>query len=137
MQFGVTGQQPRVVYQADDSLVQSVRKMRDHCHSVGRHIVNRPVRVQTMDGQTFEGTVVKLEGGILYMQTNINQPQAPAAYSGLPASGDYRAYPGLPGYGAGFGPGFGYAPGFFPAYNPYYQTILPLVLYELLVISLL
>lgn len=125
MQLGMTGQQSRVVYQADESLVHSVRKMRDHCHSIGRHILNQPVRVQTIDGQMFEGTVVKLEGGVLYMQTNMGQNHAHTVNPNLPSYGDYRAYPGVP----GFGPGFGF--------NPYYQTILPLVLYELLVISLL
>ncbi|GEM_PF-383717 len=130
MKYETTGQQPNVIYQADDTLVQSVRNMRDHCHSIGRHIMNQPVRVQTMDGQTIEGTVVKMEGGILYMQTNTQtMPHT------LPAHSDYRVYPGVPGFG--FGPGVGYGPGFSPAYNPYYQTILPLVLYELLVISLL
>ncbi|MCY9580701.1 acetyl-CoA acetyltransferase [Paenibacillus alvei] len=92
----------QVVYQADGSLVQALRETRDHIHHVCHSYMNRPVRIQTIDGFTCDGVIVNVDRGIVYVQT-----QQPVMQRGL-----YNAY----------------------MYN---NVILPLVLYELLVITLM
>ncbi len=87
----------QIVYQADPTWVQSIRAMKEKLHSIGSQYIGRYVRIQTIDGQQFEGTVVQVDRGLLYLNVNQN---------------------------------FGYQ-------RPYNPAILPLVLYELLVITLL
>ncbi|MGG1314769.1 MULTISPECIES: hypothetical protein [Cohnella] len=90
-----------IVYKADQVWCDHVRKTRKRLSGICAQCMHRPVRVQTIDGHTYEGTVIGSDAGHLYLQVN-------------PAAGDYRF----------LGP---FAAG----------SILPLVLYELLVITLL
>lgn len=90
-----------VLYQADQAWTEHVKKHRQKLAGIcGRHL-NRPVRVQTIDGHTYEGTIVGTDGCHLHLMTR-------------PTEHDHRF----------FGP---YAA----------NSILTLVLYELLVITLL
>lgn len=68
--------------------------------------MHRGVRVQTMDGNVYEGTIVQVDDRFLYLS--------------VPQATQNRAF----------------FPGAF-GFNPASNVILPLVLYELLVISLL
>lgn len=105
----------QVLYQLHPNTAMSIKNMRDHFHQSCGQYLNHTVRVQTIDGHSYEGTLTAIEGGHLYLS-----PLADNTASGYV---DNRAY--YPGY-----------PGYYP--SPYYNnTILPLVLYELLVISLL
>lgn len=91
----------QIIFQADPNMTQHVKHIRDHVHQQMRGYMHRTIRVQTMDGFTYEGVLMNVDGGILYL--------------GVPASAPMSR-----------------------AYNPYYNNvILPLVLYELLVITLL
>lgn len=94
--------EPQSVYQAKGSFVQSLRDMREKMHHLCHKYMHRPVRIQTMDGMIYDGVIVNMDRGILYIQM-----QQPVIQRGL-----YNAY----------------------MYN---NVILPLVLYELLTISLL
>jgi hypothetical protein len=88
-----------VIYQADPSHTHVVKHMKDHIHSIGKQYLGHKVRVQTLDGNVLDGTIIKIEGTHLYLHIHTH---------------DHRAF-----------------------YNPAAATILPLVLYELLVITLL
>jgi hypothetical protein len=129
-----------VVFQC--GCVDTLHRKREQLQQVCRSYMNRPVRVETIDGEVVEGVLVQADRRHVYIAVRPNMP-------------DFRVpYPGYPGLGPGFGPGFGpgpgpgyypgpgFGPGPYPApYPGYYPNpagaILPLVLYELLVISLL
>ncbi|WNQ10937.1 acetyl-CoA acetyltransferase [Paenibacillus aurantius] len=89
--------QPQVLYQADPAVTQTLKSKRDQMYSLGQSCMNRHIRVQTIDGQVYEGTVAGIDGGHLYLE--------------VPTPGARSLY--------------------------YNNVILPLVLYELLVITLL
>jgi hypothetical protein len=90
-----------VIYRADPNMMQTIRHKRDQVHQMAHKYMNHPIRVQTVDGHVYQGLLVNLDGGHLYLNVSGN-PQMSRQY------------------------------------NPYYNNvILPLVLYELLVITLL
>ncbi|GAB6927840.1 hypothetical protein JCM10914A_18230 [Paenibacillus sp. JCM 10914] len=93
--------QEQTIYQAETSTSQGIQAIRDHLHHLCKQHLHKLVRVETLDGDVFEGVVVGCNRGIVYLS--------------MPAEGHPRA----------FGPSY------------YNQVILPLVLFELLVITLL
>jgi len=98
------------LYQADEAFTGQLQKVREKLLPLCHQYKNRAVHIETIDGRTFEGTIVDVDAGHLYLQTRSEQ----------------RAYYPYP---------YPYPQ---PQPNPYYNNvILPLVLYELLVISLL
>jgi hypothetical protein len=99
------------LYRADQNLLQNLKSIREQIRQFCIQHVNRKVRVETIDGHVYEGTIVDLDNGHLYLS--------------VPVSHELR----------GFFPGS--FPGFYPGDSYYNNVILPLVLYELLVISLL
>lgn len=94
----------QVIYQADANTVHTLKNIRDRAYQASRPYIQRPVRIQTIEGTTYEGTLVNLDGTHLYL--SIPQPNDSSRALGYP-----RSY--------------------------YNNVILPLVLYELLVITLL
>ncbi|MDF2715612.1 MAG: acetyl-CoA acetyltransferase [Paenibacillus sp.] len=100
-------QQQQPVYQAEPALVQSVNSARDRLHEVARHCINRPVRVQTLAGHVHDGVIVHVDDCHLYLCVSVRDDQTRGFFNPL-----YQSY----------------------TYN---NVILPLVLYELLVITLL
>ncbi|MCY9513079.1 acetyl-CoA acetyltransferase [Paenibacillus apiarius] len=94
--------QQQLVYQADPATVQAMQSAREKVHHVGNMYKHRYVRVQTMDGQVYDGVIVNVDRDHIYLQT-----QHPMQQRSL--------------YGSFY----------------YNDVILPLVLYNLLVISLL
>lgn len=96
-----------IVYQCQHDMAEQIRAHRQGIYDALQHCSNRPIRVQTIDGATYDGYVSEVKNGCLYLMT------AQPTY-------DSRA----------FNP-------FFPQSYYYNNVILPLVLYELLVISLL
>lgn len=97
-------QHPHTIYQADPAQIQTLHAVRDKIQDAIHRHPNSYVRVQTLEGHTHEGRIVRVEHGILYL--SVQHPH--------------------------------HHPGHRPVYNPYPSSvILPLVLYELLVIVLL
>ncbi|WP_248928109.1 acetyl-CoA acetyltransferase [Paenibacillus hamazuiensis] len=96
-------------YQADASVVPVLRKLRDEAHEYCKKYTHRRVRIRTISGQTYEGVIAGVDRQHVYLLIAHGQGYA------------HTSYPSRPIY-----------PPFF-----YNNLILPLVLYELLVISLL
>jgi ABC-type nickel/cobalt efflux system permease component RcnA len=122
--------QGRVVYSASDSSLQAIRDKRDHVHQIGNQYANHHVRVQTIDGITYEGRIHHTDGAHLHLIV-----PGPPVHGGHyhPWHGQQQHYHQQQGHGHGH----------YPVYRSLYggsqynDVILPLVLYELLVISLL
>jgi hypothetical protein len=96
------------IYQMDPAMFESLHGMKQKIHAICKEHMHRPVRVKTIHGQTFEGHIVHIDAVILYLKP-------------------------LPGHVRGFLNPLAAAQQQY-AYN---NVILPLVLFELLVISLL
>jgi hypothetical protein len=95
--------EPTTIYQCDPQLKQALAAVRDRLHQVCAPHTNRAVRIETMDGDVFEGHILHCDRGVLYLR--------------LTNDARYRA--------------------FVPYPNPYSNFVLPLVLFNLLTISLL
>lgn len=115
--------QPRaLIYQADPAVVQHLHGVRESLHHTCKPYLNHKVRVQTIDNQMHEGTIAGMDNKHLYLNVAANAEMVRGFYNPY-----YKPYPwGYPGY-----PGYPY-PG--PAGG---NAILPLVLFELLAISLI
>ncbi|MFC3746241.1 acetyl-CoA acetyltransferase [Paenibacillus sp. GCM10012306] len=106
-----TGQQPGVIYQADPAVIRQLQGVRDSLHQSTKPHINRQVRVQTADGLVHEGTIAGVDSKHLYLNVAVNADASRGFFSPYATPYPY------PGYSS--------------------SAILPLVLYELLVISLL
>ncbi|RAP73407.1 hypothetical protein [Paenibacillus montanisoli] len=92
------------IYQCDSKVHHTMKSVKDHLHHLCATHANRLVKVETCDGDVFEGHIVYCDRGMLYIC--------------LSNEGCNRA--------------------FFPNYPSYYNNfVLPLVLFNLLAISLL
>ncbi|KAF6581615.1 hypothetical protein ACTP13_02810 [Paenibacillus peoriae] len=98
---------PQTLYQARPELQAELKNIRDHLHYQLSPYMNHTVRVQTMDHQVYEGTIIHIDADHLYLRV---PQQYHSPFSGTTTPD--RSY----------------------AYN---NVILPLVLYNLLVITLL
>lgn len=115
-----SGQQAMLIYQADPAVVQHLHGVRESLHHSCKPYMNHKVKVQTIDGHSHEGTIAGLDNKHLYLTVTVTADMARGYYNPY-----YKPYP-LP-Y-----PGYGYP---YPGYNS--NVILPLVLFELLAISLI
>lgn len=114
------GQQSTVIYQADPAVVQHLHGVRESLHHSCKPYLNHKVKVQTIDGLMHEGTIAGMDSKNLYLMVNANTQPVRGYYNPY-----YQPFPP--------GPGYPYpAPG--PVNN---NVILPLVLFELLAISLI
>lgn len=102
----------QAVYEADASMMQTVQYCRERIHHVCKQYMNHRVQVRTVQGQIYEGTLSGFDELHLYLDTS------------MPTYGNRQFFPGP------------YPTPYLP-YNPYYSTILPLVLFDLLAITLL
>ncbi|SDF63236.1 hypothetical protein SAMN04488542_11431 [Fontibacillus panacisegetis] len=118
--MALLGNQSQVIYQARPNVTQTIKDARHQLHKVGRDYKNRHVRIQTIDGMIYEGIISHAEGPFIFLI--VSNPQG-----------------GHGGYGYSHQPYGGYPQPRGLLYNQYYynNVILPLVLYELLVITLL
>lgn len=66
MQAGVQVQ-PKVLYQADQNYIQSMKSIRHHMHHVCRQHANQIVQVQTIDGQVVTGRILGCDRGLFYL----------------------------------------------------------------------
>lgn len=125
--------QNQVVYQMDPGTAQTMRGIKHQIHRISNQYPNRHVRIQTLDGVTYEGRISHIDGGHLFLII----PAPPGSGYGSGGQGQGG------GYGAGYGPFGGSYPQSRSLFNPnpyssyYNNVILPLVLFELLVITLL
>ncbi|WP_438445954.1 hypothetical protein [Gorillibacterium sp. sgz5001074] len=116
MSFQMTGApQTHVVYKAEPSMMHHLKSMRDHLHHLCKMYMNHRVRIETMDGHVYEGYIVHCDKGLLYLSTT--QPGHPGTHGGGQHGGHRPLNPSSAYY--------------------YNNVILPLVLYELLVITLM
>jgi len=60
--------QEQTLYQADSNTTSNMRAIRDQLHQVCRQHVNHLVRVETLDGDVFEGAIVGCANGVLYLR---------------------------------------------------------------------
>lgn len=113
---------PNRLYQADHGLADHIAKVRETLLPLCHEYRNHAVRVETIDGRTFEGIIVEVDAGHLYLQiTDHNRvffPQPYPTYPYYPYPTPYPYYPPQP-------------------QSSFSNVILPLVLFELLVIALL
>lgn len=92
---------PQIFFQAEPEMIKSILHTRTMMHDLCKKHMHRKVRVETVDGIAYEGTIIHIDHCLLYL------------HCGEPAWNVERTFA-----------------------NPY-SAILPLVLYELLVITLL
>jgi len=140
--------QNQVIYQAHPNTVQSVKDFRDQMHRVGQQYVNRNVQVQTIDGITYEGRLVHLDGGLLFL--SLPSPSGHEQWDEHEQWHDHGHghehheehhdghHDGHPWNWDGHSSHYGYQQQRGLSGAAYYNNvILPLVLYELLVITLM
>lgn len=119
MSFYESGQPATVIYQADPAVVQHLHGVRESLHHSCRPYLNHKVSVQTIDGQMHEGTIAGMDNKHMYLMVEGTTDMVRGYYNPY-----YKPYPG---------PGYPY-----PYPYPYPgNAILPLVLFELLAISLI
>ncbi|MBY3618521.1 hypothetical protein HGO21_03065 [Acinetobacter sp. CUI P1] len=123
-----TGQEQNVIYQADPAVIRHLHGVRDSLHQSCKPYLNHRVNVQTLDGLVHEGTIAGVDNKHLYLNVAVNG-QMPRGYYN-----PYQPYHPHPGPGPYPGPHPG--PGPYPG-PPNNNVILPLVLFELLAISLI
>ncbi|MFC5528181.1 hypothetical protein [Cohnella yongneupensis] len=120
----------QVLYQSDSNKASTLKSIRDRVHQICSTHVNRLVRVQTLDGHTYEGVIVHTDGQ--HVRLMVSAPSGHRFFG--PGFGFGGPGFGGPGFG---GPGFGGPPFFGPSAAASEAAILTLVLFELLVIVLL
>lgn len=97
------------IYQADQAMLQSIHHGREKMHEACKHHMHKCVRIHTTMGEMHEGVIVGFDDHFLYLDVS----QAPMGM---------RFFPG---------------PVIQPYYPYYSSQILPLVLFNLLAISLI
>lgn len=60
---------PEQIYKADNQWSEQVRRTRQKLAGICGQCINRSVRVQTLDGQTYEGVVVGSDNSYLHLMT--------------------------------------------------------------------
>ncbi len=68
--MSVTPTQASVIYQLHPNAAESMKGVRDQLYESCGKYLNRPIRVKTMDGHVYEGTLVSLDGGHLYLKVS-------------------------------------------------------------------
>ncbi|WP_138493159.1 hypothetical protein [Paenibacillus pinistramenti] len=106
-----------VIHQLHPDTASSIKEVREQFHQRCGYYLNRNLHVKTVDGNTYEGIVTAIDSGHLFLSV----PAQTADLQSRAYFPPHAPYPGYPPY---------------PPANPG-RVILPLVLYELLVVSLL
>ncbi|MCM3782647.1 hypothetical protein M3231_06660 [Neobacillus mesonae] len=144
-----TQRERQLMFQCEHQVADYLKKYREYVKQSCEQFMNHDVSIQTLDGETVEGTIVSIDPHHVYIRLHDQR--------GIGGPGFYG--PGGPGYGGpgpnwghggghghghghhgpGYGgPGYGgpgYGPGYGPGPNP--NVILPLTLFNLLTLSLL
>ncbi len=61
----------QAIYQAEPSTVQTLHSIRERVQYVGHMYKKRYVRIQTIDGHVYDGVIVNVDQGFLYLHTRI------------------------------------------------------------------
>ncbi|MBC8080093.1 MAG: hypothetical protein H7X86_07095 [Gorillibacterium sp.] len=105
----------KVLVQNNAETLHAYKSMCSEMKHLCERYINQPVRVQTLNGQIHEGTIAHVDDSQLYLYVS----KAPVTTRAYP----YSPYPYPP-----------YPPVPYPNYN---NMILPLALFDLLVLTLL
>ena len=62
----------QVLYQMDPQTAGSFNSIRDRMHQICRQHMNQLVRVETLDGDVFEGIVAGCDKGVLFLRQQSN-----------------------------------------------------------------
>lgn len=62
------GQSEQTLYQADANTAGTIKSVRDRLHQICRQHVNHLIRVETLDGDVFEGIIVGCDKGVLFLR---------------------------------------------------------------------
>lgn len=111
----VSNAQAQLVFQSDPNAMKIMQDTWEKVHGVCKNYLNHNTRIQTIHGQVYEGMIVHVDRHHVFLKVQTN-PNGSRQFNYTPYPSPYYPY---------------------PPFNPYANTILPLVLYELLVISLL
>ncbi|MCM3129056.1 MULTISPECIES: hypothetical protein [unclassified Paenibacillus] len=151
-----TQRERQLMFQCEHETADYLKKYRQYVKESCEQFMNHDVSIQTLDGETFEGTIVNVDPHHVYIRVHEQRgfggpgfgpgfgPGGPGFGPGGPGLGGPGSGwgpgggngPYGPGHGGpGFGPGPGYGPGFGSGPNP--NVILPLTLFNLLTLSLL
>ncbi len=68
-------QQMQVLYRGDPNIVPHLQSIREQIHNLCRFHVNKIVRVQTIDGEVYEGTIVSCDKRHLYLSIDNSNRQ--------------------------------------------------------------
>lgn len=60
--------QTRDVYRANPSIGDTLRTVREQAYNASRSVINQRVRIQTVDGQVYEGVVVNVDRSHVYLR---------------------------------------------------------------------
>jgi hypothetical protein len=74
---------PRVVYLADSAWRDQIRAVREKLAAICGQCKNRVVRVETIDGQVYEGTVIGVSGSHLHLAAKNTRFFGPWAASSI------------------------------------------------------
>jgi hypothetical protein len=62
--------QNHVLYQSDPTVASTLKTIRDRVYNNTSSHVNRRVRVQTLDGNTYEGVIVHVDNRHVYLRAS-------------------------------------------------------------------
>lgn len=65
--------QTRVVYRANPSIVDTLKTIREQAYNASRSVINQRVRIQTVDGQIYEGVIVNVDRNHVYLRVSAMQ----------------------------------------------------------------
>ncbi|MEO3944898.1 hypothetical protein [Gorillibacterium sp. CAU 1737] len=68
MSMQMTGNTEHTLYQMNPETMNGMKTMREHMHHMCKQHQNQMVRVETMDGDVFEGILMGSEKGVLYLK---------------------------------------------------------------------
>lgn len=67
MSLQMQGQQEQTLFQMDPTTRQNLKSYQDHVANICKDHVNALVRVETADGDVFEGVLIHCDRGIVYL----------------------------------------------------------------------
>ncbi|RUT46170.1 hypothetical protein EJP82_13705 [Paenibacillus anaericanus] len=59
--------QNQVIYRADENSIRAMRGIKNQVHQLGNQYANHPIRVQTVDGITYEGRLSHMDGDHMFL----------------------------------------------------------------------
>jgi hypothetical protein len=80
MSYQYPATQEQVLYQADPNAVTTLRSIRDRVYQISSTYIHRRVRVQTLDGNTYEGVIVHVDSKHVYIR--VSHPSGQRAFFG-------------------------------------------------------